>query len=183
MTRCSRWDTGCGCTPGDNSWKPVLRSALDLLADEIDAIYQYETRRLVADPWRLIEHYIDVVLGKVQATTLVREMASANLTGPQANRIAQLAQAQLHRQRMFSSCGWFFEQLDRPEPRYVVAQAMRAIQLVKQATEIDLGPDLREALCAARCGQTARPIGDWTIRTAADLYDEWAARQLGARSA
>ena len=33
------------------------------LADEIDAIYQYETRRLLADPWRLIYQYIDVVLG------------------------------------------------------------------------------------------------------------------------
>jgi len=176
----ARWDTGCGCTPGDNSWKPVLRSALDLLADEIDAIYQYETRRLLANPWRLIEHYIDVVLGKTQATTLVREMAADRLTSAQLFRVAQLAQAQLHRQRMFSSCGWFFEQLDRPEPRYVVAQAMRAIQLVKQATEIDLGPNFREALCASRCGPEPAPIGPRTIHTAADLYDEWAARRLAA---
>jgi hypothetical protein len=119
----------------------------------------------------------------VQATTLVREMASANLTGAQLNRIAQLAQAQLHRQRMFSSCGWFFEQLDRPEPRYVVAQALRAIQLVKQAAEIDLGPNFREALCAARCTPAPHPSGDRTIYTAADLYDEWVERRSDARPA
>jgi alpha-amylase/alpha-mannosidase (GH57 family) len=172
----ARWDTGCNCTPGDSSWKPILRSALDLLADEIDAIYQYETRRLLADPWRLIYQYIDVVLGKVQAMTLVREMAAVNLTTAQSLCVAQLAQAQLHRQRMFSSCGWFFEQLDRPEPRYVVAQAMRAIQLVKQATGIDLGANFRQTLCAARCGPAPHPIGDRPIHTAADLYDEWTAR-------
>jgi hypothetical protein len=176
----ARWDTGCNCTPGDSSWKPILRSALDLLADEIDAIYQYETRRLLANPWRLIYQYIDVVLGKVQATTLVREMASVNLTSAQSLRVAQLAQAQLHRQRMFSSCGWFFEELDRPEPRYVVAQAMRAIQLVQQATGIELGANFRETLCAARCSSAPRPAGDRTISTAADLYDEWAARLAAA---
>ena len=176
----ARWDTGCGCTPGDSSWKPILRSALDLLADEIDAIYQYETRRLLTNPWRLIEHYIDVVLGKIQATTLVREMATGNLTSAQLYRVAQLAQAQLHRQRMFSSCGWFFEQLDRPEPRDVVAQALRAIQLVKQVTEIDLGPNFREALCASRCGPATPPTGKRPIHTAADLYDEWAAHRLAA---
>jgi hypothetical protein len=170
----ARWDTGCSCTPGDSSWKPILRSALDLLADELDALYQYETRRLLADPWRLIEQYIEVVLGNVQATALVRDLAASPLTGAQENRVALLAQAQLHRQRMFNSCGWFFEQLDRHEPRYVVAQAMRAMQLVKQATGIDLGPNFHEALCAARGDPAAPPTGDQIIHTAADLYDELA---------
>ncbi|HZY42936.1 MAG TPA: DUF3536 domain-containing protein [Anaerolineae bacterium] len=171
----ARWDTGCSCTPGDSRWKPILRSALDLLADELDALYHYETRRLLMNPWRLIEHYIEVMLGNVQATTLVREMAASHLTSAQLDRVALLAQAQLHRQRMFSSCGWFFDRLDRPEPRYVVAQAMRAVQLVKQATGIDLGPNFREALCAARGGPGAPPTGDHVTRrdTAADLYDEW----------
>lgn len=170
----ARWDTGCSCTPGDSGWKPILRSAFDLLADEIDALYQDETRRLLANPWRLIEQYIEVVLGNVQAATLVRELAASPLTGAQEERVAQLAQAQLHRQRMFSSCGWFFDQIDRPEPRYVVAQAMRAVQLVKQATGLDLGPNFREALCAARGGPPAPPTGDRAVHTAADLYDELA---------
>jgi hypothetical protein len=83
-------------------------------------------------------------------------------------------QAQLHRQRMFTSCGWFFEKLARPEPRYVIAQAVRALQLVKQATGVDLGPDFREALCAAKCGKVkARSSSD--VYTAAVLYDEIAA--------
>jgi hypothetical protein len=104
-----RWDKGCGCTPGDHSWKPVLRSALDLLADEIDAIYLYELRRLFSNPWLLVDQYIDVVLGVADVGQLIRENTSAKLTTGQSLRIGNLVQAQLHRQRMFTSCGWFFE--------------------------------------------------------------------------
>ncbi|CAG0933898.1 hypothetical protein TFLX_03262 [Thermoflexales bacterium] len=173
-----RWDRGCGCTPGDHSWKPVLRSTLDLLADEIDAIYLYELRRLFSNPWLLVDQYIDVVLGVADMNTLIREATSAKLTTGQSLRIGKLVQAQLHRQRMFTSCGWFFEKLNRPEPRYVIAQAMRAIQLVKQATGTDLGPDFREALCAAKCGR-ARTGLLAPGHTAAMLYDEIeAANQL-----
>jgi alpha-amylase/alpha-mannosidase (GH57 family) len=176
----ARWDTGCGCTPGDHSWKPRLRSALDLLADEIDAIYQHETRHLLTEPWRLVYQYIDVVLGKTQAATLIDELSTRKLTSQQLFRTTQLALAQLHRQRMFSSCGWFFEQIDRPEPRYVIAQAMRAIQLVNQATGVDLGPHFRDSLCVARCEQVPSLPGKRKIQTAADLYDELTARLLTA---
>jgi hypothetical protein len=115
-----------------------------------------------------------VVLGVADMGMLIRENTAAKLTTAQNMRIGKLVQAQLHRQRMFTSCGWFFEKLDRPEPRYVIAQAMRAIQLVQQATSTDLGPDFREALCAARCGRDKlRP--DLPPPTAANLYDEIAA--------
>jgi hypothetical protein len=169
-----RWDRGCGCTPGDYSWKPILRSALDLLADEIDAIYLYELRRLFSNPWLLVDQYIDVVLGVADVEMLIRENTAAKLTTGQQLRIGKLVQAQLHRQRMFTSCGWFFEKLDRPEPRYVIAQAMRAIQLIQQATGSNLGPEFRESLCAARCGKGSAIPGVLT-HTAADLYDEIAA--------
>jgi len=170
----ARWDTGCGCTPGDHSWKPLLRSALDLLADEIDALYLYELRRLVSRPWQLVDQYIDVVLGSAEVGALIRENTAAKLTTGQTLRIGKLVQAQLHRQRMFSSCGWFFEKLARPEPRYVIAQAVRALQLIKQATGVELGPDFREALCAAKCGKVKAGLSA-EVYTAADLYDEVAA--------
>ena len=171
----ARWNSGCNCTPGDNSWKPVLRSALDLLADEIDAIYLDETRRLIPQPWQLVDQYIDVVLGEADVRTLVSEHTTLALKTGEILRVGKLVQAQLHRQRMFTSCGWFFDKLDRPEPRYVIAQAMRAIQLTRQATGVDLGPDFRESLCAARCNERVRTPG---VKTAADLYDEIQA-QLG----
>jgi alpha-amylase/alpha-mannosidase (GH57 family) len=164
----ARWDAGCSCTPGDASWKPALRSAFDLLADEIDAIYLQETRRIVDLPWRLVDESIDVVLELTDMRTLVDEHAKQALTTGYTQRIGHLVQAQFYRQRMFASCGWFFEDLDRFEPRYVVANAARAIQLCCQATGVDLGPDFCETLKSAR-SSVAKISG-------ADLYDEIASR-------
>ncbi len=164
----ARWDAGCACTPGDSAWKPALRSALDLLADEIDAIYLHETRRVVEQPWRLIDESIDVVLGLTDMRTLIDEHAKRVLKTGQIQRLGHLVTAELHRQRMFTSCGWFFEDLDRFEPKYVIANAARAIHLCRQATGVDLGPDFRETLQTARSGVTGI--------SAAELYDTIAAQ-------
>lgn len=159
----ARWDSGCSCTPGDSSWKPALRSALDLLADEIDAIYLHETRRVLDRPWQLIDESIDVVLELTDMRTLIDEHTARAFKTGQVQRLGHLVTAQLHRQRMFSSCGWFFEDLDRFEPRYVIANAARAIQLCRQATGVDLSRDFREALAAVRSGVTGL--------SAAEIYD------------
>jgi alpha-amylase/alpha-mannosidase (GH57 family) len=159
----ARWDSGCDCTPGDSAWKPALFSALDLLADEIDAIYLHETRRTIDQPWRLIDESIDVVLGVTDMRTLIDEHANRVLKSGHLMRLGHLVTAQLHRQRMFTSCGWFFEDLDRFEPRYVIANAARAIQLCRQATGVDLGRDFRETLKGARSGVSGV--------SAAELYD------------
>lgn len=164
----ARWDTGCDCTPGDSSWKPALRSTLDLLADDIDAIYLHETRRIIEQPWRLIDQSIDVVLERTDMRTLVDEHARKILNVGHSQRIGHLVKAQLHRQRMFASCGWFFEDLDRFEPRYVLANAARAIQLCRRAAGVDLGPVFRETLRSVR--------GTASSVTGADLYDEIVSR-------
>src|SRR3990172_2170248 len=167
-----RWDAGCDCTPGDSAWKPALRSALDLLADEIDAMYLHETRRGVEQPWRLVDESIDIVLGLTDMRTLLNDHSKQVLNVGHSQRIGHLVKAQLHRQRMFTSCGWFFDDLDRFEPRYVVANAARAIQLCCQATGVDLGPVFRETLVSARSGVSGL--------TAAEVYDEIVARAEAA---
>jgi hypothetical protein len=71
--------------------------------------------------------------------------------------------AEFHRQRMYASCAFFFEELTRVEPRYALANAGRAVQLVKEATREDLSHGFRRDLSAAfspRVGVTG-----------ADLYD------------
>jgi alpha-amylase/alpha-mannosidase (GH57 family) len=159
----ARWDAGCACTGGDASWKPALRSALDLLADEIDAIYLDETRRVIEQPWRLIDEAIDVLLERTDMRTLIAEHTRRVLNLGHSQRIGHLANAHFHRQRMFTSCGWFFDDLDRFEPRYVIANAARAIQLCRQATGIDLGPVFRETLESVRSSLTGV--------TGAQIYD------------
>jgi hypothetical protein len=47
---------------------------------------------------------------------------------------------------MFTSCGWFFEDFDRIEPRNNVAYAAQAVWMAYQATGIDLTPNITEWL-------------------------------------
>lgn len=134
----TRWMGSCGCTPGDASWKAQMRYSFERIAGEVDRIYLNAVKPMISDPWALRDRYIHVILGRIGAGELIEEMAGGALQTPQVERIRLLLEAQRERQRMFTSCGWFFEDFDRIEPRNNVAYAAQAVNLVRQATGIDL---------------------------------------------
>jgi len=143
-----RWYKGCTCTPGISKWKGQLRTALDRLAGGIDALYLHETKGRVSDPWAL----------------LLREYAGKALTTDESHRLLTMLEAQRFRQAMYTSCAWFFEDLSRLEPRYVIANAARAIRLVEEATGVSLEDGFRRDLAQAE---------SWiTYENGADIYDE-----------
>jgi alpha-amylase/alpha-mannosidase (GH57 family) len=160
----ARWREGCPCTQGESRWKRALRGALDRLAQEIDALYQDEVERWVADPWRLRNGYIRVVLGEMEGKAFLGEQATAKLTEEQTKRILTLLEAQTCRQAMYTSCGFFFEDLSRLETRYVIAYAAKAIHLIREATGISLEEGFRQDL---------RLAVSWiTDQTGEDIYEE-----------
>ncbi len=135
-----RWSSGCACTPGDSSWKKALRIALDHIASEIDQIYFHRAAQYVDDPWEMRHAYLKVLLGQVSLEQFFIEMAGKPLDTSAHQQLLQLLEAQLERQRMFASCGWFFEDFDRIEPRNAIAYAAHAIRLTELASGIDLSP-------------------------------------------
>jgi hypothetical protein len=159
----ARWVTGCDCTPGDGRWKGALRRALDNLSGEMDLVYTTEVGALGVKPWTLRDAYIAVVLGQMDGRTFLAAQGLGDLPTPAAERILKLLRAEFHRQRMYASCAFFFEELTRFEPRYAIANAARAVQLVKEATGEDLSHGFRRDLSAA-CSPRAGVTG-------ADLYD------------
>lgn len=154
-----RWAGGCGCTPGNGEWKARLRRAFNRLADEIDGIFVEAARPFFAEPDYLLERYIDVRLGRLDFQALVGELAGRSLDSAALYRLELLLQAQYERQRMFTSCGWFFEDLDRIEPRNNLAYAAMAIALTYQATGVDLGPVLTRELSLVVSQRTRRTAG------------------------
>jgi hypothetical protein len=130
----------CPCTPGDRSWKAQLRYALERLADEIDRLYLDVTREYFDDPWLTRDRYIHVMLKKYSIDEFLRESANSVLTSQQAERAHLMLEAQRERQRMFTSCGWYFEDFDRIEPKNNVAYAAQAMILARRATGIDFTP-------------------------------------------
>ena len=134
-----RWMGDCACTPGA-SWKAPLRWGLERLAEEIDHQYQVIIGQYTRRKWQLRNEYIHVFLGELSLTDLLQQFTNQPLTDKEVNRIEKLLAAQYERQRMFTSCGWFYNSLDRIEPRNNIAYAAQAVWLTKQATGVDLQP-------------------------------------------
>ncbi len=151
-----RWATGCFCTGGTGHWKGALRRALDNLSHDIDEIYADAVRSRDQAPWGLRDDYIRVLLGEVDAQTFLLEHHLGHISTVAQARILGLLSAQVYRQRMFTSCAFFFEDLERIEPRYAIANAIKAIGLVRYATGDDLTSSFRRDLSIAVSGETGR---------------------------
>jgi hypothetical protein len=134
----TRWKGKCACTTTDGRWKSNLRSALDRLATTLDGLYFETIYPLIPKPRLLLQRYIHVILGEMQVEQLIAEITSRPLTNEQQSRISLLLESQRERQRMFTSCGWFFDDFDRIEPRNVILYAAQAVHLAHLATGIDL---------------------------------------------
>ncbi len=165
----ARWLTGCDCTPGDSRWKGALRRALDIRAGEMDRVYTSVARECGVHPWSLRDAYIDVKLGQCDGDAFLAAHGLGHLTSDAARRLLLMLEAQFYRQRMFASCAFFFEELTRAEPRYAIANAAKAIALVKQATGDDLSAGFRRDLAvvvSTRLGVTGADLYDAILHSA-----------------
>jgi len=134
----ARWTGDCSCTAGDGAWKRHLRQAFDRLAERLDELYFDAAHRLVPSPWALRDHYIQVLLGKISLDRLIFELSGSTHASESIQRLGWLLEAQRERQRMFTSCGWFFDDFDRIEPKNNLAYAARAVYLASKVTGVDL---------------------------------------------
>lgn len=132
-----RWRTNCGCTPGA-TWKTPLRSGMEKLADEIDRAYQDFLMPLTQRKWQLRDNYIKILLGEISLDELFLRFIPEMLAPEKAAKVGMLLAAQYERQRMFTSCGWFFDNFHRIEPQNNIAYAAQAVWLTEQATGIAL---------------------------------------------
>ncbi len=149
-----RWKGECACTPF-GSWKGPLRQGLNSLAELIDAEYLAGVSRFIKDPWELRNQYIHVILGEEKIEELIFPAAGRRLDPCDLHSIELLLKAQYERQRMFTSCGWFFDDFDRIEPRNNVAYAAQAVWL----TSLAGGQDLSEAAYALLKSVRSRRTG------------------------
>jgi alpha-amylase/alpha-mannosidase (GH57 family) len=144
----TRWANDCGCRSGsDNSWdqrwRHPLRSALDWLRDELSTIYEVRGAQWFADPWAARDDYIQVVLDRSPANkdTFFARHSTRQLTAEDQVYLLRLLEMQRHLMLMYTSCGWFFDELSGPATLQILQYAARGLQLSKQLT----GEDREEA--------------------------------------
>jgi alpha-amylase/alpha-mannosidase (GH57 family) len=133
-----RWRGNCGCTAGDGRWKGYLRQAFNRLAYQVDKVYTETLATYNIDPWKLRNAYIHVMLGQLNVEELINQSAGRRLGDDQITQIRLLLEAQRERQRIFTSCGWFFDDFSRIEPRNNVAYAVQAMRLTNLAAGLNL---------------------------------------------
>jgi hypothetical protein len=116
------------------------------LANQIDKIYTKKMMGYHINPWRLRNSYIHVMLGKQPVSDLIYQNAGRKLSEDEVQQVQLLLKAQWERQRIFTSCTWFFDDFSRIEPRNSIAYAAHAVHLTYLATGVDLADPVRDDL-------------------------------------
>ena len=131
-----RWRADCGCNSGGRpewtqSWRQPLRSALDWLRDTLEPSYEEAAGALLKDPWVARDDYIAVILNRSSSLVdnfLARHAARA-LSDAEKSRCLMLLELQRNAMLMYTSCGWFFDDLAGIETIQVIQYAGRTLQL------------------------------------------------------
>lgn len=147
-----RWsrDCGCGAVGGwHQRWRQPLREALNWLRDQLAEIYETEARAYLRDPWLARDRYIEVILDRERCDAFLQEHQSHRLTAEDRVQVLRLLEMQRYSQLMFTSCGWFFEELSRPEGVQILRYAARAIQLAAAVADVNLEEEFLQRLSKA----------------------------------
>src|SRR5580658_1949621 len=111
-----RWRSNCGCNGGrpfNQLWRAPLRRALDALRDALAPLTEQEGNKLFKDVWAARDAYIDVVLNR-DAEPVDRYFeahTTHELSEAERVRALELMEMQRHTQLMYTSCGWFFDDI------------------------------------------------------------------------
>lgn len=165
-----RWQDDCGCGGGGGwhqQWRRPLRDALDWLRDQLVQVFEQWGSALLLDPWAAREAYVAVMgdRGDDSLNAFFEAHQSHPLGAAERVKALQLLEMQRHALLMYTSCGWFFEEISRPEGTQILRYAARAIELAGEVAGIALETEFVERLALA-------PSNVGTFSTGAGVYQE-----------
>ena len=155
-----RWRADCGCRmaperPTQQRWRAPLREALDWLAGELHARFEQEGGALFAGSWA------------------ARDAYGTDRTAD--GRARELLEMERNALRMFTSCGWFFDDIAGIETIQILRYAARAIELAgADAPRLEAG--VLERLARAQSNERAEGTGR-------DVYRNHVKRRVPVESA
>lgn len=147
-----RWRSDDGCNTGRNGWKQAwrkpLREAMDWLRDKLAPNFESEAGKYLKNPWQARNEYIDIILdrSKENVEAFLSKHAQKELSEEDKRRVIKLLEMQRHAMLMYTSCGWFFDEISGIETVQVMMYAARAIQLARELFSLELEKQYTESL-------------------------------------
>jgi alpha-amylase/alpha-mannosidase (GH57 family) len=167
-----RWRSDCSCSTGGKPgwrqhWRAPLRHALDAVRDRVQPLFEVHANRLLKDPSAARDAYIHVILDRsIQSRDrFLAQHAGRPLTQPERVQVWKLLELQRNLQLMYSSCGWFFDDIAGLEGQQVLYYAARAIQLAEELFADDFETSFAAMLAKA-------PSNDPRERDGARVYEQ-----------
>jgi alpha-amylase/alpha-mannosidase (GH57 family) len=135
-----RWRSDCGCNGGkagfNQSWRAPLRKAMDELRDAIVPLTEQEGAKYFDNVWGARDGYIQVILDRSPESVerFFRLHQNHMLAETERVHALELMEMQRNAQLMYTSCGWFFDDISGIETVQIIAYAARVLQLAKQVS-------------------------------------------------
>jgi alpha-amylase/alpha-mannosidase (GH57 family) len=153
-----RWRADCGCNSGghppgwNQAWRAPLRAALDWLRDTVAPAFEVRAGQYLKDPWAARDDYIRVILDRSPGNVerFFARHALRPLDSEARITVLKLMELQRHAMLMYTSCGWFFDDLSGIETVQVIQYAGRVVQLANELFEKALEPRFLERIEQAR---------------------------------
>jgi alpha-amylase/alpha-mannosidase (GH57 family) len=168
-----RWRSNCGCNSGGHAswnqeWRGPLRAALDWLRDALALAYQDKAAPLLKDPWLARDAYIRVIVDRSdeRLAAFFAQQATHPLNAGEQVTALKLLEMQRHALLMYTSCGWFFDELSGPETVQIIHYAGRAVQLGQEFLGPQLESQFLERLGLAKSNLPEHGDG-------ARIYEKW----------
>jgi alpha-amylase/alpha-mannosidase (GH57 family) len=138
-----RWRSDCGCNSGSSQhqrWRAPLRRALDSLRTKLVEVFEREASALLNDAWSALDDYIGVVLCRSEENreAFLNRHARRMLSEAETVNVWRLLEMQRHAALMYTSCGWFFDDIANIETVKIIEYAARSIQLAREVSDTDL---------------------------------------------
>lgn len=138
-----RWQDDCGCGGGglwNQQWRRPLRNSLNWLRDQLVKIYDETGSKFFQDPWQARDSYIQVLRDRSVSSVnrFLAQHQHHKLTTAERVDALRLLEMQRHLLLMYTSCGWFFDEVSRPEGVQLLRYASRALELAGDVTGIQL---------------------------------------------
>jgi len=167
-----RWRSDCGCNSGGHAWnqqwRAPLRAALDWLRDRLAPIFESQAELYLRDPWESRNDYIRVILDRSEESrnAFFADHAIRPLDQEQQVTVLKLLEMQRHALLMYTSCGWFFDELSGIETVQVIHYAGRALRLAEECSGESIEAEFQQHLANAKSNLPEHEDG-------ARLYEKW----------